>query len=105
MLETKPWTFSLGRRSLDSLPVPVEDEDCRVTDGSQRVAGLDQSAAGEEFAVGTEREVAHAAIIDPLPCRVVFGEFPRVARASLRDVDCEFASSRRRSWISFGYLG
>jgi hypothetical protein len=83
----------------------VEDKDRRVTDSPERVAGLDQAAAGEVLAVGAEREVAHASIIDPLPCRVVFGEFPRVARASLRDVDCEFASSRRRSWISFGYLG
>jgi hypothetical protein len=61
--------------------LPVEDKDRRVTDGPQRVAGLDQAAAGEVFAVGADREVAHAAIIDPLPRRVVFGEFPRVARA------------------------
>ena len=96
----------LGPEELGFLArLTVEDEDRRVTDSPERVAGLDQAAAGEVLAVGAEREVAHAAILDPLPCCVVLGEFPRVARASLRDVDCEFASRRRRSWISFGYLG
>jgi len=42
---------------------PVENDDRRVADGAERVAGLNQPAAGEVLSVEAERQVAHSAII------------------------------------------
>ena len=63
--------------------LPVEDEDRRIADRPQWVAGIDQSPAGQELAVAGEREVAHAAVIDPLPGRVMFGELAGVEPSRL----------------------